>query len=168
MKIFHTKEGIERVYVQKNDLMHLNRLNQETPAFMIQRYFNIIMSRNNEEKMEFVEFKEPEEVEFFRKADWIIDYNEYMALSNEVLTQKIRSLTEHMRIIADKFNRMSLDDKKENMYFREVYRVKEYIRNSCILIEQLKSGKITMPLPNSVVFSTEQTNDIHIKVKRSI
>ena len=38
---------------------------------------------NNRNRYDFVEFDAPEEIEFFKGIDWMIDYNEVKDLSEE-------------------------------------------------------------------------------------
>lgn len=147
MKIFHYENGVERVYVQIDDIIHINRLNQPTPKF-IKENFNDIMYTRNVNPMEFIKFEDPEEIEYFKNTEWIVDYNECMLLSDEEMEDIINKLSKKMENIADNFNSMSIKRKKWNMHLREEYRMEEYKRDCYIMIQNLKSGKAVISLPN--------------------
>ena len=63
------------VYVQKNDIAYLNQTDLAIPASIFMKIFgNDIVDDNN--RYEFIKFDTPEEIEYFRNIDWMIDYNE--------------------------------------------------------------------------------------------
>ena len=91
MKLFNVENGKEKVYVQYQDLMHLmHELDgMSVPASLFDKLFGdgrplIVDDRN---RWEFVEFTSPEDVQFFREQEWIIDFKEVRSLSFEGLIE---------------------------------------------------------------------------------
>ena len=69
-------------YVQKNDIAFLTQTDRAIPASIFMKVFgNGIVIIDDSNRYEFVEFEAPEEIEFFKSIDWMIDYNEVKDLS---------------------------------------------------------------------------------------
>lgn len=84
MKILTTNA----IYVQKVDLefFHYNR--RTLPASIIDKVFkNPQIDMDDYEKYDFIKFEEDDDIEFFQKTNWIIDYNYITSLSNEQIKQ---------------------------------------------------------------------------------
>lgn len=71
MKIFANN----KVYVQKNDLTYLLHNAKEIPTSIFEKVFNGIFIVTDDNRYEFIEFSKPEEIEFFKKNEWMVDYN---------------------------------------------------------------------------------------------
>lgn len=104
------------IYVQKNDIAYLNSSTLEIPASIFMKVFNkdvVIIDDSN--RYEFVEFNAPEEIEFLKNIDWIIDYNEVKNLSLEEIISLGQNIADEKNSIARHFNSMELEERKENM-----------------------------------------------------
>ena len=104
------------VYVQKNDIAYLNQTDLTIPASIFMKVFgNGIVIINDSNRYEFVKFETPEEIEFFKGIDWMIDYNEAKDLSEEEIIALGQKIVEEKNNIAQRFNSMTPEEKKENM-----------------------------------------------------
>ena len=82
MKIFVDNS----VYVQKEDVAYLYMTSLDLPDSIYTKVFGqgmIVFDNSN--RYDFIEFSEPSEIDFFKKIDWIIDYNEVKNLTEEEL-----------------------------------------------------------------------------------
>ena len=143
MKIFTANS----VYVQKNDIAYLNQTNLDIPASIFMRVFGNIDDSN---RYDFVEFDAPEEVQFFKGIDWIIDYNEIKDLSEGEIVALGQSIAEDKNSIAQRFNSMTLEERKENMNLKsqcELLDFKMYSLEDFLLFNQ---GRLKMKLPGYV------------------
>ncbi len=94
MKLFRMVNGCESVFVQVSDIMYLLKKNDlEIPQSIVD-FFKFGTSRNLNNCYMFVEFREKNEVEFFKSIDFIIDYDKYKKLSDEELEKEIVKITE--------------------------------------------------------------------------
>lgn len=101
------------VYVQKNDIAYLNQTDLAIPASIFMKVFGsgiVIIDDSN--RYEFVEFDAPEEIEFFKGIDWMIDYNEVKDLSEEETITLGQSIAEEKNSIAQRFNSLTLEERK--------------------------------------------------------
>ena len=88
MKLFHTENGKELVYVQMQDIMHLNNTDMPIPASIYTKVFTGIVIVNDSNRFDFVRFDEEHEVKFFRELDFVIDYDQYKDLTDEQLDEE--------------------------------------------------------------------------------
>lgn len=63
--------------------------------------------------MNFVEFTEFHEIEFFKKQDWIVDYKKVKDLSLEDIKLLGEETNKEMEAIRNKFNNMSEEEKRK-------------------------------------------------------
>ena len=75
MKIFHTENGKEAVYVQMQDFMELNLRDIPIPSFIYEVFKGVIIV-DDSNRFDFVRFDDDQEVKFFKGIDFIIDYDE--------------------------------------------------------------------------------------------
>jgi hypothetical protein len=83
MKIFNNENGLRKVYVQMNDIMRLNQTDETIPTSIYEKFFTGIFIVDESNRMDFVEFSQPEEIEFFESMDWIVDYKQIRDLSKK-------------------------------------------------------------------------------------
>lgn len=103
-------------FVQKNDITYLNQSDLKIPASIFMKVFDRdVIIINNRNRYDFVEFDAPEEIEFFKGIDWMIDYNEVKDLSEEEIITLGQSIVEEKNRIAQKFNSMEINERKRNM-----------------------------------------------------
>lgn len=139
------------VYVQKNDLAYLSRSEEHIPASIFMKAFGdgiVIIDDSN--RYEFMKFSAPEEIEFFENLDWMVDYSEVKDLSDEEIMALAQRVCEERNIIAQQFNSMSSEEKKENvsMCFRcelldfKMYSLRDFLR--------FKKGHLKFDLPEGL------------------
>ena len=73
MKIINS----DSIYVQKNDIAYLNLSNLPIPVSVFIKVFgNGATIINDSNRYDFVKFEKESEIEYFKRLDWMIDYNE--------------------------------------------------------------------------------------------
>ena len=112
MKLFHTENGKEVVYVQMQDIMHLNQSDLPIPASIYTKVFTGVTIVNDSNRFDFVRFDEEHEVEFFRDLEFVIDYDKYKDLTDEQLENEGQKLAVKANEIAEKWNSMSEKERK--------------------------------------------------------
>lgn len=156
MKILDNSNGIEKIYVQKNDIVYLNQTDLGIPASIFMKIFgNGIVIINNRNRFEFVEFTNSHEIEFFKNIDWIIDYNEIKELSEDEIMKLANEMLHKQNEIADKYNNMNPEDKKNNqdMLFQhetldfKIYSLRDFL--------WFKQGHLKMELPEGIEYPSD-------------
>lgn len=139
MKIFNIENGKEKVYVQLNDMMMLNNSDEVIPASIYEKVFlpgTLVVNDSN--RMEFIEFSKPEEVEYFKTLDWIVDYKELRKLSKDEMQTKYEEESAILDQIASEYNETPPENKKirhstlkrfdlqryKLAYYSEIYAIK--------------------------------------------
>ena len=150
MKIFHTENGKESVYVQMQDIMHLYHSDIPIPASIFTKIFNGIVIVDNSNRFDFVRFDEEYEVEFFRKLDFVLDYDYYKNLTDEQLDEEGQKLVEKSNQIAEKWNSMSPEEREQNSNLFQDYENIDYMLHFLSAIYAVKHGKTSMPFPDFV------------------
>ena len=144
MKLFHKERGKDVVYVQMQDLQYLAR---ENDSAIPESIFEKITPINYWERMGFVKFKKKDEVEFFRKVDYIPDYDLYKDLTEEELGESIKNIDIKIDEIARIWNSMSSTERANNAYLLQEHTNKKYMLKSVSLIYGFKCGNIEIPFP---------------------
>ena len=110
MKIFNIEHGVEKVYVQINDLLTLYKTEQYIPISIFDKVFSSGLVIDEENKYDFIGFYDPDEINFFKAIDWIVD--------------------------GKKLNKKSIDELK-NTYMESITDIKSFLEDhrSCILDE---------------------------------
>lgn len=94
MKVF--KDG--KVYVNKNDLLILRKSQYQVPESVFGgRESNLILL--GIEKDVFLEFSDEKDIEFFKKIDWIVDYDSVRDLNMEVLKKLMANIKSTMSML---------------------------------------------------------------------
>lgn len=138
-------------YVQKNDIVCLNQTDLVIPASIFMKVFgNGIVIIDDSNRYEFVEFDAPEEIEFFKGIDWMIDYNEVKDLSEEEIIVLGQSIAEEKNNIAQRFNSMTPEERKENMNMVSQCELLDFKMYSLRDVLWFKQGHIKMELPEGV------------------
>lgn len=136
------------VYVQKNDIAYLNRAELTIPASIFMKVFgNGIVIINDSNRYEFVKFESPEEIEFFKGIDWIIDYNEVKDLSEEETIALGQSIAEEKNNIAHRFNSMTPEEREYNEELVTQCELLDFKMYSLRDFLWFKQGHIKMKLP---------------------
>ena len=94
MKVF--KDG--KLYVNKNDLLILRKSQYQVPESVFGgRESNLILL--GIEKDVFLEFTDEKDIEFFKKIDWIVDYDSVRDLNMEVLKKLMANIKSTMSML---------------------------------------------------------------------
>lgn len=145
MKVF--KNG--KVYVQNEDLILILRSGELMPTSVLEKFYGngpVIIVQDNME--DYVEFEETEQVEFFKRLDWIVDYDEVKNLSTEELEKIINDVRDEMVKIRNKYSDLSQND--NDCYEKDSIRY-ELLGNklySLSKIQYFKARKLELALPN--------------------
>lgn len=155
----------KKVYVQKNDIAYLNQTDLPIPASIFMKVFGhgivIIDDRN---RYEFIEFTEPEEIEFIKKIDWMIDYNEIKDLSEEELMELGNHIAEESNKIARKYNAMTTEKRKQNQHLVFEHELLEFKMRSLKDIILYKRGELKINLPKDLSQPMiEQVSEINLQ-----
>lgn len=144
MKVF--KNG--KVYVQNEDLILILRSGELMPTSVLEKFYGngpVIIVQDNME--DYVEFEETDQVEFFKRLDWIVDYDEMKNLSLEELEKLYDDTKDEMVKIKNKYNDLS---QKDDCYEKDSIRF-ELLGNklySLSKIQYFKARKLELALPN--------------------
>lgn len=139
------------IYVQKNDIVYLNQTDLAIPASIFIKVFgNDIVIINDSNRYEFVKFEAPEEIEFFKGIDWIINYNQVKDLSEEETIALGQSFAKEKNNIAQRFNSMVPEERKDNMNMVSQCEFLDFKMYSLRDILWFKQGHIKMELPEGV------------------
>ena len=173
MKIFNTENGIKKVYVQMNDLMMIMQNISTMPASIVEKMFMDAFIVTDENRMNFVCFDEPKEIEFFESEllDWIVDYKKLRNLSEkELITQGIE-LSQEINQIAIHFNQLEEEEKLKHQEVISNHKLLQYKMNYIAEILWLKQGYKKMPfpiVPDDSGFSLEPDKDSLYKMNSGI
>ena len=151
MKVFHTENGKEIVYVQMQDIMYLsNETDIPIPATIFTKVFTGVTIVDDSNRFEFVRFDEEREVKFFKGLKFIIDFDQYKEYSDEQLEEEVKRLATQANEVAEKWNGMTAEERKQNACFYDDHRNLGYMINFLSEIYAVKHGKKTMPFPDFV------------------
>ena len=146
MKIFHTENNREVVYVQLQDIMYVSyETDLLIPASIYKKGLETIISPLN--RFQFVRLEDREDVEFFKDLDFIIDYDQYKNLSDEELKKEEKELIEKANIIAEKWNNMTENVPRKNPSLSNTYNNIRYMLNFILEIYLIRHGQSSMPFP---------------------
>lgn len=157
MKIFNIENKKEKVYVRIVDLFYL--LEQDDIPYSI--YYKLdTMDLTCCDENEFIEFSEPQEIEFFRQLDWLIDYNKYIKLNKYEIIAERQLIIDELKISGD-----FLDEVKETTktYYNGLLNKCEQSGLKLESLDQIlaiKKGVSSIHLPlvadsDSLIFSDE-------------
>lgn len=150
MKLFHTENGKETVYVQMQDIVYLNQSDMPIPASIYTKVFTGITIVDDSNRFNFVSFDEEHEVRFFRELEFVIDYDQYKDLTDEQLEEEGQKLATKANEIAKKWNSMSSDERQQNSNLLQEHENIGYMLNFLSEIYAVKQGKRFMPFPDFV------------------
>jgi len=134
MKIFNIEKENGEIYVQINDILFLTNLEINFPKTIDKEMLNELELLTEEIKNKFIKFNRKEEIEFFKNAEYIIDYNEYINLSDEQLEAKAQQIFGEV---------ITIDDKH-----KEIYKTKKHMIKNLVEIYKIKKGLSTIELPD--------------------
>lgn len=148
MKIFNKEQDKEKVYVQLNDIMELIQSNKPIPASIIDKLFGQeMLIVDDENRDDFVEFDKKEEINFFKKQDWIVDYKKYRDLSPEDLKLLMEDTVKRLDEITIEYNKITNDDKSKRAKLYDEYGLLDYKIGGMQQIMRIKKGEYNPPFP---------------------
>jgi hypothetical protein len=105
----------DAAYVQKIDLANLSDFDGPMPTTVFMKLFSreasIIEDTDAEQ---FVRFDSKNEVEFFKKADWILDYDFYNAKDADELYSFAEEMIEEINNLTIEYNELSGEEQCKN------------------------------------------------------
>lgn len=138
MKVF-TEDA---VYVQKKDVLELNKLGISIPTSVVikkAKYFNVL------EDESFFKFDNQDEIDYFRRLRFIVDYDEIKSLTDEELAVMFKN---------------TLNKKKKVFFYEERKILDIKIRSLCDYI-LYRAGVVYIDFPNVI------KNEVKINKKDS-
>lgn len=151
MKLFHTENGKEVVYVQMQDLAYLiHETDLSVPASIFMKVFSKPVITTDENRFNFVKFDEEHEIKFFKNLNFIIDYMQYKDLTDEQLEKEWSKIVGELNGIAKNRNRMSTKEREKNVALYEKHHNLEYMLKFIKEIYDVKHHTRTMPFPDFV------------------
>ena len=150
MKLFHTENGKEAVYVQMQDIMYLNDTDIPIPVSIFSKVFKGITIVDDSNRFDFVRFDEPHEVDFFKDLEFIIDYTKYKDLTDEQLQEEFNALAKRANEIAKRWNDMTEDERQDNIRLLDDHENLAYMLHFLSEVYAVKHGKRYMPFPDFV------------------
>ena len=166
MKIFNIENDIKKVYVQKKDLIMLIFCTDLPIPISI----SIDFLKEDINPMDFVEFTQPDEIDFFKKLDWIIDYKQIRNLSEEEIKEKKQEIIHEMIENATKFNSIPAN-KSYNQSIIQKQELLDYkIKHLSNVLSDIQNNKqLPIPdVPDSDGFSYEDKDDPSYEVRSSL
>ena len=106
----------DKVYVNFNDLINMPQLASYSLPGIIRKGLGenyIVIDESN--RFNFAEFDLPEEVEYFKNQDWIIDYDEYKFMTDEELEEAARRKNQEIQLLIESYNNLS-EEEQMNSY----------------------------------------------------
>lgn len=169
MKLFHTENGKEVVYVQMQDIMYLtHETDMSIPASIFTKVFTDITIVTDANRFEFVKFDEEFEVNFFRELNFIIDFDQYKALTDKQLEEEALKLESKANEIAKKWNSMTKEERQKNSSLYDEYRNIGYMINFLSEIYAVKHFKKSMPFPEFVKIPEKPKRKLFFRKKKDV
>lgn len=154
----------DKVYVQKNDLVHLNMVDTPLPAIILYKITQggaFIVGDFN--RHEYESFPQQEVIEFFRRATWILDYDEIKDLTNHELDLYGEEIVDERNAIAALYNGLSNEEKQKNQSMVTQCELLEYKAMALREFQTMKRAK-KVKIPEEL----EQLKKPQNKVKQFI
>jgi len=160
-----------KVYVQKNDLAYFMRGTEgiSIPSSIINKVFGQVFIVTDENRYEFVEFSSPEEIDFFKKCDWIVDYNLFDGMTENQIVEYGCQINTERNKIATSFNELP-EEERERQYIQASTKIEllEFKMWSVRDILWHKQGHLKFTLPNGTNIDYLISNDNEIAKKENV
>lgn len=152
MKIFNKENGKEKVYVQMQDIMTIihEDINCGIPGSIIEKVFGKTLIVDESNRWNFKVFDLPEEVEFFKKLDWIVDYKEHRNKSREDAIAYSEEVNAEFNELAEKWNAMTTDERKANTDLYTRCTLLQYKIDVLPRVYWIGQGHVKLDLPNVI------------------
>lgn len=118
------------------------------PSSIIDKVFGQVFIVTDENRYEFIEFSSPEEIDFFKKCDWMVDYNTFDDMTEEEIVEYACQINEERNKTATSFNELS-EEEREKQYIQVSTKIEllEFKMWSVRDILWHKQGHLKFPLP---------------------
>lgn len=161
MKIITDKAA----YVQKVDLYYLDSTELTKTRSIYLSVFNWGKTRlTKENQFDFYKYEEPEDIEYFKNIDWMVDYDEVKDCSDEELVKLGKAINEERENIAERFNNMSIKERIKNPDLQLRHRLLAHKIHTLTDFIMYKRGQINFELPEGFEIereiNTEERKDI--------
>lgn len=142
----------DKAYVQLNDIMYLLRSceNLPIPAVIFERCFSKPLIVADHNRYEFVEFTEPEAIEFFKNWTCSVDFLALQQFTNEELMKQGTVIAEQMNAIANKYNAMMPEERTNNYSLVNEHELLEFKMYSIRDVVWFRQGHLKFRLPNGI------------------
>lgn len=168
MKLFHTENGKESVYVQMQDIMHLNNTDMPIPASIYTKVFTGIVIVNDSNRFDFVRFDEEHEVKFFRELEFVIDYDKYKGLTDEQLEEEGKRIVTKANRMFEKWSAMTPAERQEDSNIPQEHENLLYMLYFLSEVYDVKHGKRSMPFPDFVNLAEKPKKKLFFKRKKDV
>lgn len=142
------------IYVQKNDLSQLYKMDSAIPASVFLKTFfeNGVVIIDDSNRFEFVKFNDKKDIDFFKSTDWIVDYNEVKDLSEDEIIELAHNIYDGRNQIATKFNSMSDEEKDNNLDMINKCELLDFKLASLRDVLLFKKGDLIITLPEGIEY----------------
>lgn len=135
------------VYVQKKDLLFLYKMTFFVPSSIFIKIFKNSFKIDDNTKNDFIKIDEPEQIEFIKKIDWVIDYNEIKDKSLEEVLNLCQNVALERNELASRFDFVS---EEECEYIDNQCEILDYKIYSLREILWFKQGHVHINLPQGI------------------
>lgn len=149
-----------KVYVQKNDLLNFVMLDLSIPNSIMIKFFceGDVFTITNNDRYDFIAFDEENDMEFFKKHDWIIDYNVVKDMSEQNLIVLYENLCNEGLALEQELKKMTEEELNNNQDLVTKYHLLAYKTFSLKDFIWFKKGKIPMTLPEEIDYPEGMEN----------
>lgn len=164
MKIFTR----DKVYVQKKDLKYLMHRAEgiAIPASIFDKVFGRTFIVTDKNRYEFIEFTSKEEIDFFKKCTFMVDYNELDNMTTEEIIDFGQSIAKEKNKKAEEFNELPENEreKKYNQIMSEIELLEFKIHSTRDVLWH-KQGLLDFALPEDVepnYLKTQEEKEVEV------
>ena len=169
MKIINTENGVKKAYVQINDIFTFQEFDEGVPLYVYDAVINNEASSvDRNHGMNFLEFNKPEEVAFFERTDWIIDFKKFKYASIKQIQEEKDRLQAESDEIYNTVVKLSMEERKnKKQEITRIYLI-NYMRRYLDTLIDYKKGKMNINIPlapdsDSFAFSKDRSFPYELK-----
>ena len=96
------------IYVQRSDILMICLTDNVPESIIYSQFGKGVVKTDSTNINDFIKFEKENEIEFFKQADWIIDYDELKELSDDEIDNFINNIYKEIKELRIKY--ASLDD----------------------------------------------------------
>ncbi len=144
-------------YVQYNDIAELiNALmvtKTKCPKSVLETCYGYTFTCNEDNQFDFMEFYNADAIEFIKRINYIVDYNEVKDLDEEKLSEYENSLVSSRNKMIQTYNKMS--KQKQDEYNESIKIRTKLVDHKIQTLKQFKlfkDGKLRMNLPEGIEY----------------